>query len=63
MAAIDLDRLDPAALRIGSLEWSALNVRKVGELRAAGRMRGPGLAEVEAALADGRWAAAQTSGR
>jgi uncharacterized protein YdeI (YjbR/CyaY-like superfamily) len=43
--------------------WSALNVRKVGELRAAGRMRGPGLAEVEAALADGRWAAAQTSGR
>ena len=43
--------------------WSALNVRKVGELRAAGRMRGPGLAEVEAALADGRWAAAQASGR
>ena len=38
--------------------WSALNVRKVGELTAAGRMRPPGLAEVEAARADGRWDAA-----
>ena len=38
--------------------WSALNVRKVGELTAAGRMRPPGLAEVAAAQADGRWAAA-----
>jgi uncharacterized protein YdeI (YjbR/CyaY-like superfamily) len=38
--------------------WSALNVRKVGELTAAGRMRPPGIAEVEAARADGRWAAA-----
>jgi uncharacterized protein YdeI (YjbR/CyaY-like superfamily) len=38
--------------------WSALNVRKVGELTAAGRMRPPGLAEVEAAKADGRWDAA-----
>jgi uncharacterized protein YdeI (YjbR/CyaY-like superfamily) len=38
--------------------WSALNVRKIGELTAAGRMRPPGIAEVEAARADGRWAAA-----
>lgn len=38
--------------------WSALNVRKVGELTAAGRMRPPGIAEVEAARADGRWDAA-----
>jgi uncharacterized protein YdeI (YjbR/CyaY-like superfamily) len=38
--------------------WSALNVRKVGELTAAGRMRLPGIAEVEAAQADGRWEAA-----
>ena len=38
--------------------WSALNVRKVGELTTAGRMRPPGVAEVEAAKADGRWDAA-----
>jgi uncharacterized protein YdeI (YjbR/CyaY-like superfamily) len=38
--------------------WSALNVRKVGELTEAGRMRPPGIAEVEAARADGRWDAA-----
>jgi len=38
--------------------WSQVNVRKVEELAAAGRMRPPGLAEVEAAKADGRWDAA-----
>lgn len=38
--------------------WSALNVRKVAELTAAGRMQPPGIAEVEAAKADGRWDAA-----
>jgi uncharacterized protein YdeI (YjbR/CyaY-like superfamily) len=38
--------------------WSEINVRKVGELTAAGRMRPSGLAEVDAAKADGRWAAA-----
>lgn len=43
--------------------WSALNVQKVGELRATGRMRPPGLAEVEAAQADGRWAAALATPR
>jgi uncharacterized protein YdeI (YjbR/CyaY-like superfamily) len=37
--------------------WSRVNVAKVGELIAAGRMRPSGLAEVEAAKADGRWAA------
>jgi uncharacterized protein YdeI (YjbR/CyaY-like superfamily) len=41
--------------------WSQVNVRKVSELMAAGRMRPPGLAEVEAAKADGRWDAAYTS--
>jgi len=41
--------------------WSALNVRKVAELTAAGRMRPPGIAEVEAAQADGRWDAATGS--
>ena len=41
--------------------WSQVNVRKVGELSAAGRMRPSGLAEVEAARADGRWEAAYES--
>ena len=41
--------------------WSQVNVRKVEELTAAGRMRPPGLAEVEAAKADGRWEAAYES--
>ncbi|MEU8679221.1 YdeI/OmpD-associated family protein [Streptomyces sp. NPDC048560] len=41
--------------------WSLVNVRKVEALTAAGRMREPGLAEVRAAKADGRWAAAYPS--
>jgi uncharacterized protein YdeI (YjbR/CyaY-like superfamily) len=35
--------------------WSRINVSKVEELTAAGRMRPAGLAEVERAKADGRW--------
>ncbi|WP_242613904.1 YdeI/OmpD-associated family protein [Actinomadura roseirufa] len=35
--------------------WSRVNVEKVEALTAAGRMRPPGLAEVAAAQADGRW--------
>lgn len=35
--------------------WSAKNVATVAELVAAGRMRPAGLAQVEAAQADGRW--------
>ncbi|MGX5653935.1 YdeI/OmpD-associated family protein [Geodermatophilus nigrescens] len=35
--------------------WSAKNVGIVAELVAAGRMRPAGLAQVEAARADGRW--------
>ena len=40
--------------------WSAVNVAKVETLLVAGRMRPPGLAEVDAAdgrwpMADGRW--------
>jgi uncharacterized protein YdeI (YjbR/CyaY-like superfamily) len=42
--------------------WSQLNVTKVEALVRAGRMRPAGMAEVEAARADGRWAAAY-SGR
>ncbi|THA61078.1 OmdA domain containing protein [Streptomyces sp. A0958] len=41
--------------------WSLVNVEKVEALIAAGRMREPGLAEVEAARADGRWEAAYPS--
>ncbi|MFE7749675.1 YdeI family protein [Streptomyces sp. NPDC057428] len=53
-----LQRISPR--RRGS-QWSLVNVRKVGELTEAGRMREPGLAEVRAAQADGRWAAAYPS--
>jgi uncharacterized protein YdeI (YjbR/CyaY-like superfamily) len=38
--------------------WSRLNVERVHALIEAGRMRPRGLAEVAAAKADGRWAAA-----
>ncbi|MGI5378434.1 YdeI/OmpD-associated family protein [Streptomyces sp. CA-251387] len=41
--------------------WSMVNVRRVEQLTAAGRMRPAGLAEVDAAKADGRWAAAYAS--
>lgn len=41
--------------------WSQVNVRKVEKLMAAGRMRPQGLAEVDAAKADGRWDAAYQS--
>jgi len=43
--------------------WSQVNVAKVAKLTAAGRMQAPGLAEVAAAKADGRWDAAYTSQR
>lgn len=39
-------------------KWSLVNVERVAELIADGRMRPAGLATVEAAKADGRWAAA-----
>ena len=35
--------------------WSEVNVKKVEALIEAGRMREPGLKEIEAAKADGRW--------
>src|SRR4051812_26085278 len=35
--------------------WSQINIDKVAELIAAGRMRAPGMAAVEAARADGRF--------
>ena len=41
--------------------WSRVNTDKAAELITAGRMRPAGLAEVERAKADGRWAAAYES--
>jgi len=40
--------------------WSQVNVAKVEELIATGRMRPSGLAEVEGAKTDARWTAALT---
>ena len=44
-------------------KWSRINRDKVEELIAAGAMRPAGLAEVEAAKADGRWEAAYAGQR
>jgi uncharacterized protein YdeI (YjbR/CyaY-like superfamily) len=49
--------------RRSTSSWSKVNVDRVEELTAAGRMRPPGLAEVAAAKADGRWDAAYESQR
>ncbi len=43
--------------------WSKVNVEKVAALVEAGRMQAPGLAQVEAAKADGRWARAYDGAR
>jgi uncharacterized protein YdeI (YjbR/CyaY-like superfamily) len=43
--------------------WSRVNVERVEAMEAAGRMRPGGRAQVEAAKADGRWAAAYESQR
>jgi len=43
--------------------WSKVNVDKVARLIEAGRMQAPGLAQVEAAKADGRWARAYDGAR
>jgi uncharacterized protein YdeI (YjbR/CyaY-like superfamily) len=42
-------------------KWSQINRERVAALSEAGRMRPAGLAEVEAAKADGRWEAAYAS--
>ena len=44
-------------------KWSKVNIGKVEELAAAGKMQPAGLAEVERAKADGRWDAAYDSPR
>lgn len=43
--------------------WSRINVDKVAALTDAGRMQPPGLAQVAAAQADGRWARAYDGAR
>ncbi|HXE44859.1 MAG TPA: YdeI/OmpD-associated family protein [Conexibacter sp.] len=50
-----LQRFTPRTARS---RWSKINTEHVERLAAAGRMRPAGLAQVEAARADGRWAAA-----
>ncbi|MFM9366576.1 YdeI/OmpD-associated family protein [Streptomyces sp. Da 82-17] len=57
-ASYYLQRITPRRARS---QWSQVNVRRVAELAAEGRMRAPGLAEVAAAEADGRWDAAYAS--
>jgi uncharacterized protein YdeI (YjbR/CyaY-like superfamily) len=57
----DLYYLQKYVPRRPNSRWSRVNVRKVAELTASGRMRAPGLAEVAAAKADGRWDAAYES--
>ena len=41
--------------RTARSNWSRVNQGKVAVLIAAGRMRAPGMAAIEAAKADGRW--------
>jgi uncharacterized protein YdeI (YjbR/CyaY-like superfamily) len=50
-----LQRMTPRRARSG---WSQKNVQHAERLIAQGLMQAPGLAQVEAARADGRWAAA-----
>lgn len=54
-AETSFQRMTPRRARS---RWSALNVRRVGELEAAGRMTEAGREQVRAAQADGRWEAA-----
>ncbi|WP_438445125.1 YdeI/OmpD-associated family protein [Gorillibacterium sp. sgz5001074] len=42
--------------------WSLINLKKAESLLAAGRMQAPGLAEIHAAQADGRWSFALKKG-
>ncbi|HEX8208366.1 MAG TPA: YdeI/OmpD-associated family protein [Solirubrobacteraceae bacterium] len=51
-------RLQRFTPRRSRSRWSQINVERAEALIAAGRMRPAGLAEVERAKADGRWAAA-----
>ena len=54
----DVSYLQRYSRRRPGSSWSKVNVAKIEALLAAGRMQPPGLAEVAAAKADGRWDAA-----
>lgn len=55
-----LQKFTPRAKRSN---WSKTNQERATELIKAGKMRPPGLAEIERAKSDGRWAAAYDSPR
>ncbi|MDH2426004.1 YdeI/OmpD-associated family protein [Sphaerisporangium sp. TRM90804] len=57
----DVSYLQRYSRRRPRSSWSKVNVAKVEALMATGRMRPAGLAEVAAAMADGRWEAAYES--
>ena len=57
-ATYSLQRFTPRGKRS---KWSKLNRERVARLTKAGRMQPAGVAEVERAKADGRWAAAYDS--
>lgn len=59
----DVSFLQRYSRRRARSSWSRVNVAKAEELIAAGRMQQPGFAEIEAAIADGRWEAAYESQR
>ncbi|TDD80470.1 YdeI/OmpD-associated family protein [Actinomadura rubrisoli] len=59
----DVSFLQRYSRRRPKSSWSKVNVAKAKALISAGRMRPGGLAEVEAAQADGRWDAAYESQR
>ena len=59
----DVSYLQRYSRRRPGSSWSKVNVGKVEALVEAGRMRPAGLAEVDAAKADGRWDAAYESQR
>ena len=59
----DVSFLQRYSRRRPGSSWSKVNVGKVEALVEAGRMQPPGLAEVDAAKADGRWEAAYESQR
>jgi uncharacterized protein YdeI (YjbR/CyaY-like superfamily) len=61
MAHDDVYYLQKYVPRRPRSRWSQVNVRKAEALVAAGRMQRSGLAEIEAAKADGRWDAAYQS--
>lgn len=54
----DVSTLQRFSPRRPTSAWSRVNVAKIEQLEAQGRLRAGGIAQVEAARADGRWAAA-----